>query len=255
MRIYADINRVGSNPNDFVVQVAPTPRIGTQTNVNGKFFIDVPEGVPVPDPLPTSLTDLTDAIYDGLLSLYPRYGFIHYNPLLTGSDSGKLDPTAVFPYDFGPPLRTWSVRSQLGRFGAPSDNGLAPNGVKLFAQNTTVVPARPGLVITDTIDISADVPSGVTDVMLHWCLASHLLSADVMSYVSGTNTPAMKSAEEVTQDPTSFEAYVSMDDGASYQLLRRMVPFTSMVAGTHLRLAFVNRGNTPITLVSYALMY
>jgi hypothetical protein len=255
MRIYADINRVGSNPNDFVVQVAPTPRIGTQTNVNGKFFIDVPEGVPVPDPLPTSLTDLTDAIYDGLLSLYPRYGFIHYNPLLTGSDSGKLDPTAVFPYDFGPPLRTWEVRSQLGRFGAPSDNGLAPNGVKVFSQNSSVVPARPGLVVTDTIDISTDVPAGVTDVMLHWCVTSHLLSADVMSYVSGTNTPAMKSAEEVTQDPTSFEAYVSMDDGASYQLLRRMVPFTSMVAGTHLRLAFVNRGNTPITLVSYALMY
>lgn len=255
MRIYADINRVGPDPNDFVIQVSPTPVIGAQVNVNGKFFIDVPEGVAVPSPLPTSFGDLTDAIYEGLLSLYPRYGFVHYNTLVTGSDSGKLDPSAVFPYDFGPPLRTWEVRAQMGRFGAPSDNGLAPNGVKLLAQNTAVVPYRPGLLITDTIDVSADVPAGVSDVMLHWCIVSHQLSADVMNYNNNVNEPAQKVAEEVAQAPISLEAYVSTDDGASYQQVSRMIPFSPAVPGTDLRIAFVNRGNTPITLVSYALLY
>ncbi len=255
MRIYADINRVGADPNDYIVQVGLTPPVGSQVNVNGKFILDVPNGVSVPDPIPSTLAGLTDAIYDGLLSLYPRYGFVQYNALVTGADSNLLDTTAVFPYDHGPPLRTWEVRAQVGRFGAPSDNGLAPNGVKILAQNNAVVPARPGVLITDTIDVSADVPAGVTDVMVHWCIASTSITNDVMNYNTGENTPSLKTMVEVTQNPATLEAYISTDDGASYDRLYLDTPFTAAVAGTLLRVAFVNLGSAPVTLVSYALLY
>lgn len=253
MRIYGDTNRVGINPQTYVIQVGPTPTVGTSVAANGKFVVDVPEGVQVPDPMPSTLTALLDQVYSGLREGTP-YEFVQYNALLTTADAGLLDPSAVFPYDSGPPLRTWATRAQLGRSGAISDNGLAPNGVKLLAANTSVVPVRPGVLITDTIDVSADVPAGVTNFSVYWKLLGISSGDDVMNYGTSENEPVIRSVTEVSQNPSGFEVYASANDGAGYTRVSRLVP-VSCVAGTLLRVAFVNKGTSPVCLIAYAVLY
>lgn len=253
MRIYGDTNRVGLDPRTYVIQVAPTPKVGVGVAGNGKFVIDVPEGVPVPDPVPSTLSSLLDDIYGGLL-VGTSFNFVQYNALLTTADQAKLDPTAVFPYDSGPPVRTWAMRAQVGRSGAISDNGLAPNGVKVLASNTTVVPTRPGVLITDTIDVSADVPAGVTSFSVYWKLLGVATGDDVMDYGTPTNEPAIRTITEVSQNPSGFEVYASSNDGAGYTRVSRLVPIT-VSAGTSLRVAFVNKGASPVCLIAYAVLY
>jgi hypothetical protein len=49
MRIYADVNRLPDNPaaevESVIFQVAPSPPVGTLTPANGKFVVDIPDGV------------------------------------------------------------------------------------------------------------------------------------------------------------------------------------------------------------------
>lgn len=256
MRIYGDINRVGPDPRDFVVQVGPTPEVGLGVVTNGKFLVDIPDGSPVPTTIPNTLAGLLDPIYDGLL-VGTRYNFVQYNALLSGSgsDSNKLDMTATFPFEPGPPARYWSCRAQVGRFGAPANNGLAPNSVKVLEMNGGVVPPRPGLLITDTIDISSDVPAGVSSFQVYWKILSTTTSDDVMNYVGGTNSPAIRTVAEVPQEPTTFEVYASTNDGAGYSRVSRMTPVTTCDVGSKLRLAFVNKGTNPVYLAAYAVLY
>jgi hypothetical protein len=254
MRIYGDINRLGSDPTAYVIQVGPTPEVGTVTVVNGKFILDVPEGVRVPDPLPTSTTTLLNQIFQGLLPGH-SYTHAHYNALLTGADSGNLDPLARFPVESGPPVRSWGVRAQIGRSGAPSDNGLAPNSVCIFPNNSKVTPPRPGLLITNTIDVSSQVPEGVNNFSVYWKIYSSTTSEDVMNYSTGTNIPALKTVTEIDQQPEGFEVYASTNDGGGYSRVTRMVPCTSCDRGTALRLAFVNHSVSPVFLASYAVLY
>ena len=255
MRIYADINRLGVDPRDYVIQVCPTPEIGANATVNGKFFIDVPNGVAVPT-IPATLGSLTDSIFNGLLALHTTCSFVKYNALLTGSDSNLLDSAATFPFDPGPPVQTWSARAQLGRFGAPSDNGLAANSVRIHSQNSSVIPARPGLLITDTIDVSADVPAGVTKFSVYWNVVRFTTSPDILnSAPGGTNSPSLRQSLETGPEPADFEVHASTNDGAGYAQVRHMVPCTSLAAGTDLRLAFINKGSNNLYLTAYAVLY
>ena len=254
MRIYADINRVTTDPRDFVIQVAPAQESVT---MNGKFLLDVPDGVAVPDPLPADVGDLLDTLYGGLLARYPLYQFITHNVLVTGEHSGELDLSATFPHTPGPGGITWNSRAQIGRFGAGSHNGLAPTAVKILGANEGVAPPRPGLLVTDTIDVSGDVPGGITNYMVYWKVLDLHTTDDVMDYVGGTNTPARKILEEdsSTQNPAGLEVYISGNDGAGYTRCSRLIPGSFGSPGTLLRLAFVNHGTSPITLAAYAVMY
>lgn len=256
MRLYADINRVTSNPNDFIIQVGPTPVVGTNTPVNGKFVIEVPEGVAVPNPIPSTVTGLLDGIYQGLLGGYTSFNFVQYNALISDADSDLLDLTALFPYDPGPPVKTWGPRVQVGRFGAPSANGLAPNSVKILPANLGVVPSRPGCVVTKKIDISGDVPAGASSFMVYWKILSLSTTEDVAdgSAPGADNTPAIRVLQEVDQEPADFDVYLSTNGGGGYTRVNRLRSVAT-VPGTDIRLAFVNRGTENVYLSSYAVLY
>lgn len=256
MRIYGDINRLATNPRDFVIQVGPTPPVGTETTVNGKFVLEVPEGCTVPDPLPTTVAGLLSNIYGQYLRSYPNYVGVHGNALLTTADQGELDLGATFPYDPGPPARSWSVRAVLGRSGS-SPAGLAPNGLQVLPLNDKAVPPKPGLVVTDTIDVSAVVPGGVTEALVWWKVFTITTTEDRVDYTSptGANTPAYRVLREVDQEPTGWEVHLSTNNGGGYQRVSRARPVVGLTPGTDLRLAFVNSGSDSIYLASYVVLY
>lgn len=252
MRIYGDLNRLGADPRDYIIQVGPTPAVGGSVVSNGKFVVDVPEGVVVPDPMPSTLSALLSPLYEGLLT-GTGYSFVQYNALLTAADVGDLDLTATFPYEAGPPVKTWATRAQVGRVGAPA--GLAANSVKVLPVNTGVTPNRPGLLVTDTIDVSADVPAGVDSFMVYWKILGFSLNNETLNYSIGDNVPGLKTLTEVEQSPTDLEVYASTNDGAGYTRVSRMGRCATCSTGTNLRLAFVNKGSSPIYLAAYAVLY
>lgn len=267
MRIYADLNRlpnVGPEPSSVLIQVAPTPPEGAAAvPSNGKFYVDVPEGVfPPPIDVNSKLlgpgpANILPAIFDGLLRGFPRYRFVKYNALLTSADVDALDLTATFPVSPGPPPVKYITRAQVGR-GGVLDQGLAPNAVAVLPENDTTTPVRPGLLITDTIDISADVPAGTTEFVVYWKIHQYDVTPDVMAYDGpgvGTNEAAIKGLLEVSQSPTDFEVYLSANDGGGYSRVSRLVPMTTCDPGTLIRLAFVNKSPTKRYIASYALIY
>lgn len=223
--------------------------------MNGKFIFDVPDGVLVPSTMPSTVTALLDGMYNQLLARNPRYGFIHHNALVTDADSGELDLTAGITLGEGPTAQNWISRAQVGRSGSISHNGLAPNSVCILPANAGVTPVRPGVLITDTLDVSGDRPDGVTDVMIYWRILQFSTSHDVMNYTSGTNTPAIKTLTEPDQSMDDFEVYVSVNDGTGYTRVNRLQPHTPCDSGSRIRVAFVNHGTTPIYLAAYAVLY
>jgi len=267
MRIYADINRlpnVGPEPDSVIIQVAPTPPVGSApVPSNGKFFVDVPDGV-FPPPInagskllgPGPL-NIVPSIFNGLLRAFPRYSFVRYNALLVSADVDALDLTAEFPVSSGPPPVKYITRAQTGRGGVPNA-GLAPNSVAVLAQNSTTTPVRPGCLITDTIDISADIPAGASEFIVYWKIHEYTVTEDVMAYDGpgvGTNEAALKGLVEVEQSPADFQVYLSANDGGGYSPVGRLVPCAVCDPGTLIRLAFVNTSPNKRYLASYALLY
>jgi hypothetical protein len=266
MRIYADINRLpdaGAEPDLVIIQVAPTPAVGSApVPINGKFYVDIPDGVSPPAITAASKllggASIIPEIFTGLLSKFPKYSFVRSNTLLVSADVAALDLAATFPASAGPPPVAWTTRAQVGRGAGPGAVGLAPNAVAILAQNNTTSPVRPGLLITDTIDISADIPAGASELVVYWKIHEYGVTSDVMDYDSpspGTNTAAIKQLSEVNQSPADFEVYLSTNDGTGYSLVSRLIPCAVCGPGTLIRLAFVNKSTTKRYLASYAILY
>ena len=263
MRIYADVNRLPSLPaaetSSVIIQVAPSPPVNTATPINGKFALDIPDGVFPPRVTEasrlidnTSPNYITDDIYENLRRSFAGYNNVVFNPLLTPADSGEIDTTATFPYDPGPPARTWSSRCQTGRNVVPA--GLAPNSVSLLPENPYTAPARPGLLITDTIDIGpATGGLGAKNFIVYWKVYTMAVTDDVMNYGTGTNTPSIKNLVEVQQD--IVEAFLSVNDGAGYTPVTRLSPCVTCDPGTLIRLAFVNHNPFKVYLTAYAILF
>lgn len=263
MRIYADVNRLPNLPASetasVIIQVAPSPAVGVSTPINGKFVVDIPDGVYPPRVTEASrLIDIsspdyiTGEIYENLRRAFAGYPHVVYNPLLTSADVGLLDPTATFPFDPGPPAQSWSSRSQLGRAAAPA--GVAPNSVALLPENPYATPPRPGLLITDTIDIGpATGGIGANNFIVYWKVYTMTVTDDVMNYGAGTNTPAIKNLVEVQQDLVGV--FLSVNDGAGYTPVSRLSPCVTCDPGTLLRLAFVNHNPFKVYLAAYAVLF
>lgn len=267
MRIYADINRLpntGPEPSSVIVQVAPTPPVGATTGSNGKFYVDVPDGVFPPAIgadsrlLGPSPANIVPSIYGGLLARFPAYNYVRYNALLTSADVDLLDLSATFPVSPGPPPVSFRTRVQVGR-GGILNAGLAPNSVAVLPQNGTTTPVRPGCLITDTIDISGDLPGGASSFLVYWKIHQFVVTPDVMAYDGpgvGTNEAASKKIEEIDQEPADFEVWISANDGGGYSRVRRLAPVTVCDPGTEIRLAFLNKSPTlKRYLAAYALIY
>ena len=246
MRIYFDINRIGSDPTVFVIQTGPTPPIGTTTSINGKFILDVPEGVPVPNPISNTVSALLDQTFQGLLSLNPQFSFVTYNALWTAADMSNLDLSGTLTTG---PWTSTPVRAQVGRASAPS--GLAPNSVAILPQNSASSPNRPGLLLSDVLTSGPD----VTVFMVYWKILGFQDTNDVMDYTApnGTNTPAIRQLVEVDQSPTNLQVYVTVNGGSTWTEVQLLSQYT-VDGGTSVQIAFVNTGTTPIYLASYAIL-
>jgi hypothetical protein len=261
MRIYADVNRLPDLPvnetDSVIIQVSPTPPVGTYTPVNGKFVVDIPDGVVPPTINETSrlinpLNNVVDSIFQGLLRAFPGYRNVSYNPLLTSTDLALLDTTATFPFNPGPPVQFWSTRAQTGRVGVPA--GVAPNSVAMLAENPHPNPPRPGLLITDTIDIGpATGGVGANNFLVYWKVYTMMVTEDVMDYSTGINSPALKNLVEVQQD--IVDVYLSVNDGGGYTPVTRLSPCVTCDPGTLVRLAFVNHNPTKVYLAAYAVLF
>lgn len=265
MRIYADVNRLpnGAPETDStIIQVAPSPPVGTATPVNGKFVVDIPDGAFPPVVNEASrLVDtgspnyIVDDIYENLRRAFPAYRNVVFNQLLTSADLALLDPAATFLYDPGPPAKSWSSRFQTGRTGA-APQGLAPMGVAVLPENTATTPARPGLLVTDTIDIAPQTGGlGASTFLVYWKVYRIEVTDDVLDYApGGPNTPALKNLIEVDQG--EVEVFLSVNDGAGWSPVPRLSPIVTCDPGTDVRLAFVNHHPTnKVYVTAYAVMF
>lgn len=270
-----------------ITQVEPTPPLGFQTPVNGQYLIPFPDGIELTINTDSYVLDggggldggdITSMAFAQLLAMFPMYGNIYFNPLLTDEHVGELDLTALFknvnlPAPHGPsppnppvyfPTRAVTGRGPLNPPAQPYAAGQMPTHTHLLPVNDTMVdppeslPERPGMLITTDIDISALEPAGVTDFMVYWKLLNFEVSNDVSSTYganAGDNKPAERTVEETDQEPGGFTVYISADGGANWSELDLMVPFIFGAPTTVFRLAFENYSNSRIYIANFAVLF
>lgn len=252
MRVVADLATAN------IVQVEKSPSQGDARTTNGKFFIPIPEMVSI-DVNPTSYVlpvdggDVTSLAMAKMLVEFPMYQEVVFNPLLTAADVADLDLTATF-------TPTGDVtRAVVGRGSGPLPTGVVPNVIGILPQNNAVSPARPGVLITDTIDIGP-LTSGVgaDEFLVWWKLYTHDTTDDVTSdygATSGMNDPALRTTTEELADDADLEVYISHDDGATYTQIISVTPADLGTFGSLVRLAFVNVGSRTLYLGSFAILF
>lgn len=264
MRIVGDYKSLfGGSPQILSAEKTPDPGVGR--NITGRYVFPLFSDRGVSLNASSYLLDGSGDINGGdvisrayaqLLTQNPSYNFIYFNPLLTDDHIAELDLTSTMT----DPLTGASLSPRLatGRApGGPLDSGTAPNMTQVLAQNNAVTPARPGLILTDTVDISASAPSGVTRVAPFWHTLDFTVGEDINAHFGalvGTNSPAIKRVYEVASSP--LLAYVSGDGGASWKAVSRngaTVEFCDPV--TSLRVAFLNRSDSPVYLNTFALLF
>lgn len=262
MRIIADL------ATDKILQMEGSPPLGELVPINGKYVVPVPEGATVELDsssyiLNGGIVDAGSAVteaYAGLLAQFPMVDNILFNPLITAEDAADLDPTAFFP-DL--PNPAFPTRAQVGRGAPDPQEGLAPNSVAIYPQNDKVAPTRPGMLITDTIDISLPPPDGASvagavEFMVWWKIFKFQTSQDVSSDLgatAGLNDPAIRSILEVDQELSGFQVSISVNDGGTYYPVGRLEPIVFCEAASQIRIAFQNLTTEKIYLAGYALLF
>lgn len=223
-------------------------------SVNGRAEILFPDGVDIPvnqddHVLPQDSTAVSKRAFDEYLRLNRDFSFLKFNSLISAADMGKLDHSASFvlPGSTAP----WASRFYGGRASSPA--GLLPGSVCIPPTNSAVSPSRPGVVITDTIDISGDAPTGADRFLVWWGTSTISLSHDVMVYGSGNNLASVKTS---TPSPSSsLSGYISTNDGASWDPIESGRALHGCSRGTSLRVALVNTGSSRVYLNGYAVLY
>lgn len=242
-----------------IIQAEKTLDSGVSVNMNGKFIVPVPEMVPLTLDensyvLPVDGGDVFSQAMSAFLVEYPMYGNVVFNPLMTAADMAELDTAAVF-------TPTGSItRCFMGRGAGPLPTGCSPNVVGVLPLNDRVTPNRPGVLITETIDISAMTGgAGADEFLLWWKLIVLNTTEDVCSdygATSGQNNPAVRLLGDDEAEPAEFEVYVSNDDGATYVRAYRLTPTAMTGYGSDVRIAFIN--NDVINrryIVAYAILF
>lgn len=248
MRILASL------ADDRILQVEKKPDLGRPVAINGKYSIDIPEcsSVRVDEDsyvLNAGVVDsgsVVDQAIRNLTSLFPGTPNIVYNPLITASDS-DFDLSATFSDG----TNSFLPRAQIGR---PSgiNAGLAPNSVAVLPANTKTTPERPGILITNTLDISTE-STGSRNFRVWWKLYGFETSEDVGS--SAENTAAIRSIIEEPPEPSGFEVWISSNNGASWVRAGYLDIVDTCVEGTDIRIAFVNRSTTKRYIAAFAVLF
>jgi len=270
MRVLVDlsshIGALGGGTPPFLLQVDNAKDLGVQVPLNGKYAIPVAEGSKITIDsnsyaLPVDGGDLYSQVYANLLAQYPMYDFIYFNPLLRATeDIGQLDLTTTFKDNAVAPPHYYPSRMQIGRADPVAELGQAPNTTAILPLNDKVSPSRPGMMMTNKIDITPYTgEAGADDFMVYWKLYGFSTSDDVaggeVGSVVGVNTPAIRSIEEVNQEPVDFEVYLSIDNGDNWFQVYRLQQIAFCCRATEVRLAFLNKSSTKRYLATYAIMF
>lgn len=275
MRIQVDFaSHLSPVPNQSpVVQVEKVPVLGTEgaTYINGRFLLPVPLDLDFP------VSD-SDYLLDGggdidgndlasqgmarLLATYPQFGNVYFNPLLTDEHVDELD----FTFEFHDPDtdERFTPRFQTGREAPLDDSGQMPTHTALLAQNNGTATPRPGLIVTDEIDIGPytldcdENEVGTDEFMLWWKLYSFDVSHDIAADYgaqSGKNEPAFRRVMEMDQEPPGFSAYISVNNGATWCQVGLLEPVAFCVKTTRIRVVFRNNSANKIYLASFAVLF
>lgn len=261
MRVVVDLST-----ND-ILQVERTPDIGESTTINGKYVVETPAGqLPIDSSsyvLPVDGGDIFSLGYQQLLDLYPMFNNIVFNPLVRATDVASFDLSATVDNASNqvlsaPYTGNLVTRAQVGRGSAPFA-GTASLSTAILGANPQTTPPKPGVLVTDTIDISAATSgAGANEFMVYWKIYGISTSEDIISdfgVFANTNSPAIRSIEEVNQEGSGFVVAVSIDDGASFTPINRLEPASFCVNGTQIRLAFLNTTSSKVYLATYALLF
>jgi hypothetical protein len=235
-----------------IVQVEKNPPNGEGVARNGMYMMPVAEGVKVlvdstSVVLPTgSPNSVVARNFAGLLARFPQFENILFNPLIEAADVDDLDPAGVL--NQGTPIsETYGSRFQIGRgTGGPLAAGNAANSVAVLSSNDTagVGNERPGVLISNTIDVGPLTGNaGATEFAVYYYIYEFETSIDVRSdfgLYAGQNSAAVRRVLEIDQEPDDFEVWLSINDGANFVQVQRLVPVSFCSAGTLARIALKN---------------
>lgn len=275
MRLLVDLlSHINGAPAIVQVQRVPErdPTIGSE-GINGKYSLPVPLNMDFPITSADFILDgagdvvagsVTAKAHAHLLALYPQYENIYWNPLLT-SDHVKelvLDQSFHFTDRSLSPPAMFYPRFQTGREEGVPDDGQMPTHTALLGANGGVSPVRPGLIITDEIDIGPytldcnDEPVGTDEFMVYWHIYSFHVTDDVAAdagRLAGVNVPCERRLQE--PGPENFSVWLTTDDGANWCEVGLLEPIAFCDKTTTVRLAFRNDTSNRIYLASYALLF
>jgi hypothetical protein len=234
-----------------IVQV--TDRGNGAVKVNGKFVPAIPDIAPVSVDgssyvVPVDGGDVTSRAFVNMLTQFPMYGHALFNPLLTAADVAALDLTASFGSD--------PTRAAVGRAVGPLPVGQSPNRTRVLRRNPVTL--SPGVLVTDTIDVSAIVPGGIDEVLVWWKLEGLSRTQDVSSSygaTAGQDDPCLVSLLPQVPEPAGFDVYASSDDGVTWYPAGYLTPTDLVNLGTLVRLAFVNNGSQDRRLSGFGLLF
>lgn len=271
MRVLVDLgSHITGSP--AIMQVERVPAMGEEgsTSLNGRYLLPI-------TPNSDILIDENSYVLDGageidgedvssqsmawLLAQFPSFENIYFNPLLTDDHVEELDLTATVLLD----SVNYGSRAQTGREpGGPFAPGQAPCMTAVLGANDSMTPPRPGVLVTDEIDIGpytldADLNEvGADEFLVYWKLYEFDTTHDVRSNygaTAGQNTPAIKQVEEMDQEPDGFGAYLTTDNGTHWCPVGLVEPVGFCDKSTTFRLAFVNTAPTKIYIATFAVLF
>lgn len=269
MRVRVDLGSHMTSADPQIIQVERTPTSGTagSANINGCYIIPVIKGVEFPvdgnsyvlagaPPGDVDGGDVSSISYAHLLAMYPMYGNVYFNPLLTYKHVEEIDLTATFTDNFSNPpnIYQFPTRIQTGRrSGGPLPAGNMPTHTAILPLNPQSSDPRPGVMITNEIDLEPYMADGADNFLVYWKLYDFSFTHDVSNGL--VNSPAIRSVVEPDQEPNGFKVYLSSDNGFSWCEVGLLEPMGFCDKTKKIRLAFVNRSASKIYLATYAVLF
>jgi len=263
MRVLVDLgSHVGGAP--AITQVERVPDAGVGVPINGKYVLPIFPGAEFPITADSYVLDgggdvdgedVSSISFAHLLAAYPQFGNVYFNPLLTAANVGELDPTLAF-HD---PILGVDVtpRYQSGR-GPGLNDGQMPTHTALLGQNFLTTPVRPGLMISDNIDISPYAAAGADEFMVYWKILEFSVTEDICAdfgVLAGQNTPAIRTVEETDQEPTGLSVYISPDNGMHWCHVGLLEPVAFCAKTTAFRVAFRSSSLDKIYLAHFSVLF
>ena len=268
MRLRVDLGSHMTSADPQIIQVERTPTSGSvgATNINGCYAIPIIKGVDFPidansyvlagaPPGDVDGGDVSSISYAHLLAMYPMFGNVYFNPLLTYKHVEEIDLTATFTDKTSPPaVYVYPTRIQTGRpSGGALPAGQMPMMTALLPINNQSADPRPGVLVTNEIDLEPYMADGADNFLVYWKVYDFTFTHDVVN--GPTNDPAIRSLVEPDQEPNDFHVYISPDNGLSWCEVGLLEPMGFCDKTKRIRLAFVNRGVTKIYLATYAVLF